>query len=101
MSGDKFDGRLIIRKRDWNIYELIIYELNEAEKKFPGFPDDAVHAAAIVAEEAGELTKASLDFHYLRETSREEMKKEAAQTAAMAIRFLIHLDEYGTEEDKD
>ena len=83
------------------VHADIIDELLAAEKKFPGFPDDAVHAAAIVAEEAGELTRASLDFHYGRETSREEMRKEAAQTAAMAIRFLVHLDEYGTEQDKD
>lgn len=102
MSGDKLEGRIApITKDESMAYELMIQELNEAKKKFPGFPDDAVHAAAIVAEEAGELTKASLDFHYLRETSREYMREEAAQTAAMAIRFLIHLDEYGTEDDKD
>ncbi len=41
--------------------ELVFAELRYAERKFPGWPEDPVHAAAILAEEAGELVKAALD----------------------------------------
>lgn len=69
--------------------DAVFAELKAAEIKFPGWPDDVVHAAAIVSEEAGELQKAALDYYY-HECSEEQLVKEAAQTAAMGIRFLIN-----------
>jgi len=39
-------------------------ELEAAERKFPKFPRDAIHAAAIVAEESGELVQAALQYTY-------------------------------------
>jgi NTP pyrophosphatase (non-canonical NTP hydrolase) len=69
-------------------WDLIFAELKKAENKFPGWPDDPVHGAAILAEEAGELVKASLDFYYGRYDEIDLMEKEAAQVGAMAIRFL-------------
>ena len=73
-------------------FMAIIAELKRAEEKFPGWPDDVVHASAILNEEAGELTQAALDYFYGRYTSTDRMKKEAAQVGAMALRFLIGLD---------
>lgn len=70
----------------------IMAELTRAEAKFPDWPADPVHAAAIVAEESGELTQASLDFYYHREEARDKMRTEALHTAAMALRFLKGLD---------
>lgn len=70
------------------IIEDIFAELRRAELKFPSFPDDPVHAAAVLCEEAGETLQASLDFYYGR-GSLEDMRKEAVQTAAMALRFLL------------
>ena len=75
------------------VIELIFAELAKAETKFPGWPFDVVHGAAILGEEAGELTQAALDFYYSREMSIEKMRKEAAQVGAMAIRFLVSLAE--------
>ena len=72
-------------------WDLIFAELKKAEDKFPGWPDDPVHGAAILAEEAGELVKASLDFYYGRYDEIDLMEKEAAQVGAMAIRFLCGL----------
>jgi len=69
----------------------ICAELIAAEKKFPGWPDDVVHAAGIVTEESGELMQAALDYYYGREKSIDKMKKEATQTAAMGLRFLINI----------
>lgn len=70
--------------------ELILNELKRAEAKFPDWPDDIIHAAAIVAEEAGELTRASLNVVYSGENPN-ELQLEAIQVGAMAIRFLKNL----------
>ncbi len=73
------------------IINLIFDELRKAEEKFPGFPRDVVHCSAILAEEAGEVVKASLDYYYGREKNDEKLIKEIAQTGAMAIRFLLRM----------
>jgi len=44
--------------------DKILEELARAEKKHPIWPKDIVHAGAIVAEEAGELTRATLNHVY-------------------------------------
>jgi len=72
-------------------FELISSALLNAEVKFPGWPDDVVHASAILIEEAGELTQAALDFFYGRYRAYDRMMKEAAQVGAMALRFLIDI----------
>jgi hypothetical protein len=72
-------------------------ELKKACKKFPSFPCDVVHAAAIVAEEAGELIQAALDLKYGRvglESGLRKCVEEAAQTGAMVRRFLTNLNNY-------
>lgn len=72
-----------------DILAAILAELAVAESKFPDWPTDWIHAAAIVAEEAGELTRACLQLTYEDEkVSWHEVEKEAIQTAEMAIRFL-------------
>ncbi|KKK70399.1 hypothetical protein LCGC14_2924380 [marine sediment metagenome] len=73
------------------VMNLLYGELRKAEKKFPTFPTDPVHAAAIVAEESGELLQAALDYTYGRSKSDFAMAKEAAHTAAMGIRFLMSM----------
>ena len=74
-----------------DVLDRIFSELRKAEAKFPGWPDDVVHGAAIMGEEAGEALKAALDLYYGR-GSLEELKKETAQAGAMAIRFLAYLE---------
>lgn len=84
------------RNQIWQSIEL---ELRSAKKKHPNWPDHIAAQAGIVCEEAGELMKAALEFKYERETNNEDlrvqiesMRKEAVQTAAMAIRFLENLN---------
>lgn len=69
---------------------LILQELERAENLWPDWPNDKVHAAAVVAEEAGELVQACLDHHY-KKFNYNNIKTEAIQTGAMAVRFLINL----------
>jgi hypothetical protein len=67
---------------------LIVDEHKRAKEKFPKFPRDVIHAAAIVQEEAGELVRETLQVTY--ESGRYyDMHKEAIQTGAMVLRFLI------------
>jgi len=83
------------------VIDLIFTELAKAENKFPGWPEDPVHGAAILAEEAGELMKAALDFYYGRHEGIDQMEKEGAQAGAMAIRFLIGLAEVKVYEMRE
>lgn len=74
------------------IFDAIVAELKRAEAKHPEWPTDIIHAAAIVGEESGELTRATLQTVY--ESSDQTMlascKEEAIQVAVVAIRFLKH-----------
>ncbi len=73
----------------------IFAELRSAEKKYPGFPSDPLHALAIVGEEFGELNKAVLQMVYEpHKTSVEDVRTEAIQTAAMSLRFLFNFKNY-------
>lgn len=68
----------------------VLREIDKAAAKFPTWPSRAVDAAAIVAEECGELQRAALQATYEGGTI-EAVRKEALQTAAMAIQFLANL----------
>jgi len=81
------------RSNDKVIHD-VFEELRKAEDKFPGFPEDPVHAVAVLNEESGEAMQAALDFYYHREENTDKLRKELCQTAAMAIRALLHLDYY-------
>ncbi|POY37939.1 hypothetical protein C3K47_05295 [Solitalea longa] len=57
-----------------------------AKQKHPQFPNDIIHQAALVSEEAGEL---------LREANNKNKslsRHECYQTVAVAIRMLTHLE---------
>lgn len=94
MSMDVVDARKAAKGENMLIEEILNEfktELSKAEFKFPGFPTDPVHAAAIVVEEAGELQRAALQFTYENGTVI-DMYKEAVHTGTMALRFLYHLE---------
>lgn len=78
-----------------DIFKEIETELGKAVTKFPTWPTDPIHAAGVVGEESGELVKSVLEYTYEpHKTSLDEVRSEAIQTAAMAIRFLMSLDKY-------
>ena len=73
----------------------VIAEINRATTKFPTWPTDALHAVGVVSEEMGELQKEVMQLTYEpHKSSKEWVRKEAIQTASMAIRFLMSLDRY-------
>lgn len=75
------------------ILDDIMTELEQAEKVWPIWPTDPIHAASIVSEEAGELQRAANKLIY-ENGSIDDLEEEAIQTAAMAIRFLYNLETY-------
>ena len=82
------------RRHEDEIWE----ELQRAIDKFPKWPSDPLHAKAVIDEESGELTQAILQHIYEPgRTSYDEVKQEAIQTAAMAIRFVMALGFYRFE----
>lgn len=80
--------------RHLDLYELlslglIIEELRRAKAAWPTWPADRVHAAGVVAEEAGELMRAALQAHYEKKPAG-RCSHEAVQTATVAIRFVAN-----------
>jgi hypothetical protein len=70
----------------------ILQEYRRAKKKHPHFPDDLIHASAVINEEAGELTRECLQFQYEGANDSESIDRiamEATQTGAMGFRFLV------------
>lgn len=75
--------------------ELALAEVAKATTKFPTWPTDPLHALAVLGEEFGELTKDTLQLVYEpHKTNLNNVRAEAIQTAAMALRFLASVDSY-------
>lgn len=71
----------------------IIDELIAAEDQYPNWPTNLVEQAAIVIEEAGELLQAANNIHHSqKDSTAHDLRREAVQTAAMAIRFALNID---------
>ena len=73
------------------IYNPIDAELKRAESIYPDYPKDMFRQLAIMQEEAGEVTKAVLDYCYANGTL-DQVKEELIQTAAMCMRMLKILE---------
>jgi len=73
----------------------VLEEIERAVAKFPTWPTDPLHAFAVLGEEVGELQKAILQCTYEpHKSTRDDVRTEAIQAAAMALRFLLSLDRY-------
>lgn len=82
-------------------YAIIEAELQRAKEKHPDYPKDMFRQLAILQEEAGEVTKAVLDYHYEND-NLDHVKVEIIQTAAMCMRMLENLpkEKFVTERIK-
>jgi hypothetical protein len=79
------------------IIQDILAELARAEHLHPVWPGqgrrgDHIAAAAIVAEEGGEVLKAANNYAMHGRGSIGHLRAEAVQTGAMAVRFLLNLE---------
>lgn len=80
--------------------DIVQTELAAAKAKFPTWPIDPMHALAILGEEYGELTKAVVEATYEPwKADLADVRREAIQTAAMALRFVENLDAYQFKPD--
>ena len=92
-NNDELKSNLIsffseLSTNDLQILKKVTEELLRARELHPSWPEDSIHQAAIVQEEAGELIRAALQ-HEFDDAPKQPMKTEAIQTAAMALRFLL------------
>ncbi len=78
------------------VTEEVQAELQRAVAKFPTWPTDPFHALAVLGEEFGELTKAVLQHTYEphKGVRPRDVRTEAIQTAAMALRWAMSLPVY-------
>lgn len=79
-----------------NTQDAEVYaEIDRATAKFPTWPTDPLHAVSVLGEEYGELVKAVLQHAYEpRKSELSDVREEAIQTAAMALRFVRSIDQY-------
>ena len=81
-----------VHGREQAAMNLIMNELRDAETDHPTWPEECIHAASIVVEEAGELLRDCATFEENGDMRLiENMQIEAVQTGAMAMRFLKNL----------
>lgn len=81
-----------VHGREQAAMQLIMNELRDAETDHPTWPEECIHAASIVVEEAGELLRDCATFEENGDMRLiENMQIEAVQTGAMAMRFLKNL----------
>lgn len=66
---------------------VVLKEIARAERKFPLWPKDIIHASSIVSEESGELAKATVQYVY-ENGKLSNCLNEAIHTAATSIRFI-------------
>lgn len=69
---------------------IILNEFVIAEQDHPGWPEDKIHAVAIMAEEAGEAVQAANDCVW-SDGAVEHLIQELAQTGAMCLRAMMNL----------
>ena len=69
---------------------LILAEYRRAKDLHPLWPDDIIHAVAIMCEESGEAIRAALNLQY-ESSNIEDLEKELIETAAMCLRCLVNI----------
>ena len=67
-------------------------ELESLEEEHPDCSDDPVQAAALVAKKAGKLLAASINLDCENADDRNLILKEAIQTGAMALKFMLTMN---------
>lgn len=83
---------------DNHVFALVRAELSKARTRYPWWPSDIVHAAAIASEESGEVVKAVNNYYWKHgDDGMDDIRKEAVQAIAMLIRFLVETPEVDSQ----
>lgn len=78
---------------DEEVFALVRAELDSARSRYPWWPRDMIHAAAIASEESGEVVKACNSYVWQQgDESLADIRKEAVQAIAMWTRFLTETE---------
>lgn len=79
-----------------DVWKYLCAEYEEANRKHPNYPKDALRRTAIMCEEAGEALQAALDLtrgadhgHHDLARADDRLFNETIQTGAMAIALLV------------
>jgi len=87
---DMFPALPVVGMTDADGFELARVELARARARYPAWPADLVHAAAIASEESGEVVKAVNSYHWQQgDETLADIRAEAVQAIAMWTRFLV------------
>lgn len=74
---------------DAEVYAAVQAELQRARAKYPQWPLDIIHAAAVANEEVGEVVKSVNNYFWLHgEDTVADIHQEAVQAIAMLVRFV-------------
>jgi len=89
---DMFPALPVVGMTDADVFDLARAELARARAKYPAWPADLVHAAAIASEESGECVKAVNSYHWQQgDETLADIRAEAVQAIAMWTRFLTEM----------
>ncbi len=71
-------------------------EVRRAMQQFPTWPTDPIHGLGVLVEEVGEAMRATLQHIYEphKQVTSADLRTEAVQVAAMALRNLLSLEHY-------
>ena len=69
---------------------MILAEYRRAKDLHPLWPDDIIHAVAIMCEESGKAIQAAINMQY-ENGNIEDVEKELIETAAMCLRCLVNM----------
>ncbi len=69
-------------------FDLVDEELSRALAKSQSWPNDPIHGATVVGEEAEKLLRATIQARY-EGGSPDDVQEAAVQTAVTAIRFIV------------
>lgn len=79
-----------VKLEKWEIIKAALMELDRARALHPVWPEDTIHATAIMLEEAGEVLQAANNLVAGHKGGTvEDVRKEVIETMAMCLRLLL------------
>ena len=71
----------------------IVSEFWHIEEDCPAWPDNVVDAARVISDKASKVLSASATLYHGSYEDKNQMLREALQTGALVLRFLLNVDD--------